>query len=161
MLTPAAHWGTHTQSLLTQLELQSSDPPLQTHPTPRLHIGQRSGKTIWAQPVFSKNMSGCLIPECPSPSKTFSSSKPKLKHFILGEAQEHTQSLFQSNEHLHLLSSPAALRFHCLSGTHTYRYSLLNCTSPREGIVSCVSLNFHPILRCQEIEDNMYVCWTI
>lgn len=146
MLTQLLVTEERTQSLLTQLELQSSDPPLQIHPTPRLHIGQRSGETIWHS-LYSPRT--CLVvssQNAPPPSKTFSSSKPKLKHFILGEAQGTHTIPVSVKMNIFTFQAPLmhCLSIVCLALTHTgIGYWMVNPLG--EGIVSCVSLNFHPL----------------
>lgn len=164
MLTPAAHyWGTHTipfnSAWASELWSTSADSP---HPT-STHRAQ-----IWenylAQSVFSKNMSGCLIPECPSPFKTVSSSKPKLKHFILREAQGTHTILVSVKMNIFTFQAPLmhCLFIVCLALTHTgIAYWMVNPLG--EGIVSCVSLNFHP-LSPDARNRRQYICllnWTI
>lgn len=172
MLIPAVHdWGTHTIPVnpAWALELWATSADL-----PRPTSTHRTG--IWenylALSALAKNMSGCLIPECPSPSTAFSSFKPKLKHFIWGEAWGmHTNPCLNQNEHLHLLSSPCALPFHCLFGTHI----IWPCGTEgstqvkpmewyvhqtRENLlyVSELSVSIHNYQEQKTL--NTYVCWT-
>lgn len=94
------------------LSFQSSDPPPQTHPTPHLHTGQRSGKTIWHRLYYPRT---CLVISSQNafpPSKALS-FKPKLKHFILEGACP------TSSVKMNVIISCAALPLHCLFGTCT------------------------------------------
>lgn len=130
-----------TQSLLTQLELQSSDPPLQTHPTPTSTHRQRSGKLFGTACTLQEHV-WLSHPRMPPPlQKPLIPPSLNLNISFWGKPKEHTQLCFSQNEHLHPPKLPCCTAFPLsIFGTHTYRYSLLNGTSPRRrDSLLCVS----------------------
>lgn len=175
MLIPAVHdWGTHTIPVnpAWALELWATSADL-----PRPTSTHRTG--IWenylALSALAKNMSGCLIPECPSPFNSLLILQAQIETLHLGGSLRNAhKSLSQSKWTSSSSELPLCIAFplpiwhsHHLAlwhrGKHTGKAHGVVCSPDKgEPLVCLWTLSLYPQL--PGTEDPQYICllnWTL